>query len=312
LGGNVLESIVGELQREAINSNSNISDLLRKAYFVARKLKVEDFQQWTTQELNGYDCPMSDIPEYREIVGSLMFYNPHRGWIPAVISDEETANLVSKYRLGQSVTQLLDLVIDEQGFGLRVPMNQGMSNSLANFFRQDLERVGLYGGAQFSLKFGKSQVQGIIDTIRNIVLEWSMKLEEDGIMGEGLSFNQKEKEEANRQNYTVNNFYGNTNGVQIQQNSPNSTQTMNNGMDIGQVTDFITKLKENLKQVGLPEEQQTAVESEIEAISNELLSVQPKPSVIKKSLSIVGSILEKATASLIASGLLHELGKIHI
>jgi hypothetical protein len=300
-----------ELQREAINSSSNISDLLRKALFVARKLKVKEFEQWITQELNGYVCPPKDIPDYRQIVGSIEWFNPVHGWLPAVIQEAELSELFKRTKLAEPITALLDLVEGDKGFGLAVQLNQNQQNLLSDLFKEPLAEMGLYGGAQFKLKFGKSQAQGIIDTVRNIVLDWALKLEEDGIMGEGLSFSDKEKQEASKQNYTVNNFYGNANGVQIQQNSPNSTQTMTNQMDLGQVSDFITKLKENLNQVGLPAEQQNAVESEVETIQAELVSAQPKPSVIKKSLNIVGSILEKATASLIASGLLHELGKIH-
>lgn len=63
-------SIVIELQKAAIDSNSDILSLLRKAYLVARKLEISDFQEWISSELNGYE-DYDKIPDYRMITGNL-------------------------------------------------------------------------------------------------------------------------------------------------------------------------------------------------------------------------------------------------
>ena len=34
----------------------------------------------------------------------------------------------------------------------------------------------------------------LVDGVRNTILEWSLRLEADGIVGDGLSFNPEEKE----------------------------------------------------------------------------------------------------------------------
>jgi hypothetical protein len=276
---------------------------------VAIKLKVKEFEQWILQELNGYNCPAKDIPEYRKIVGNLVWYNPVHGWVPAVIQDDEASELIKRTKLAESAPQLLDLIKSEKGHGLAVQLNQNQQNLLSGLFKEQLIEMGLYGAAQFRLNLGKSQVQGILDTVRNIVLDWSLKLEEDGIMGEGLSFSEKEKQQASEKNYNITNFYASASGVQFQQNTVNSTQTMNNGVDIGQISDFISKLKENIN--GLPEQQQGAVESEIETISAELVLPQPQPSMLKQSLLSIKTMLEGAAGNIIASGLLYELAKIH-
>lgn len=49
-----MEGIVLELQREALSSNGDILSLLRKAYIIARKLDLKDFEKWVSCELNGY------------------------------------------------------------------------------------------------------------------------------------------------------------------------------------------------------------------------------------------------------------------
>ena len=38
--------IVLELQKEAMDSNADIESLLRKAYVIARKLKLLEFEEW--------------------------------------------------------------------------------------------------------------------------------------------------------------------------------------------------------------------------------------------------------------------------
>lgn len=60
----------------------------------------------------------------------------------------------------------------------------------------------------------------ILSAVRNRILEWSIVLEENGIIGEGVSFTEKEKNVAQTTptivNYT-NNFYSNVDNTQIQQ-----------------------------------------------------------------------------------------------
>ena len=64
----------------------------------------------------------------------------------------------------------------------------------------------------------------IIDSVRNTVLSWAMKLEEDGILGEGLTFTTKEIQMASEHTYNVNVFYGSVDNSQIQQDTTDSKQ----------------------------------------------------------------------------------------
>lgn len=48
-----------------------------------------------------------------------------------------------------------------------------------------------------------SEFRRIIEHVRNRLLEWALELEKKGILGENMSFNEKEKSTA--QNITVNN-----------------------------------------------------------------------------------------------------------
>jgi hypothetical protein len=41
-----------------------------------------------------------------------------------------------------------------------------------------------------------NQLAGIVDTVRTIIVEWSLKLEAEGILGAGMTFSESEKKKA--------------------------------------------------------------------------------------------------------------------
>ena len=65
-----MAKIVIELQHEALKSDFDIMNLLRKAYLVARKLKLQEFEDWVNNELNGYK-DSDKIPDYRLLRGEI-------------------------------------------------------------------------------------------------------------------------------------------------------------------------------------------------------------------------------------------------
>ena len=71
-----MDGIVIELQREALDESITIEALLRKAYLVAKKLKLKEFEEWINQEQNGYK---NAVPEYRNVGGEIKAWNPYHG-----------------------------------------------------------------------------------------------------------------------------------------------------------------------------------------------------------------------------------------
>jgi hypothetical protein len=63
-----MNPVVIELQHDALNRDIPVTDLCRKAYVVARKLKITEFKEWLKDELDGYTDNAS-IPKYREVTG---------------------------------------------------------------------------------------------------------------------------------------------------------------------------------------------------------------------------------------------------
>ena len=292
-------SLVLDLQQEAYNSDNSISSLLRKAYAVARKLKVEEFEQWIYSELYGYRCDYDEIPDYRLVTGDLRGLNPYHGWVPAIIDNNELAQILSTRRIPDPITSLEVLV-------------NGESNSLTIKFSNDVRKQiakWAKNNTDFCMFIGKSQVEAILETVRNIVLDWSLRLEDDGIMGEDMKFTEVEKIAAQEKNYTVNNYFGDISHSQIQQNSNGSTQSMiNEEFDIQKVIDLVKLLKDNYDQIDYKSNEKVEIQAQINTIEAQLQSTKPNHAIINESFITIRNVLEGVTGSLLASGLIHHLG----
>lgn len=213
-----MSGIVLDLQREALDNNCDILNLLRKAYLIAKKLKLAEFEEWINNELNGY-TDKKTIPEYRKVHGDLRGWNPYHGWIPAIIYDNDMYNLLSIQKMPDAISNLKNIFDTSENHTIILQFNGYINNQLSNFCEF---------ATKFALVIGTNQIFDIIEKVRNIILDWSIKLEISGIIGEGLQFSNEEKEIAANTpiiNNYINNFYGNVQDTQIQQNTDDSTQS---------------------------------------------------------------------------------------
>jgi len=109
----------------------------------------------------------------------------------------------------------------------------------------------------------------------------------------------------------INNIYGNVNNSQIQQDVKNSSQTMSINEEYekkDELTKYISTLKENIDKVGFESEKLLVVTENVEVIESELKKDNSKPKVINECLRTIRNVLEGVTGSLIASGLIHQMG----
>lgn len=212
-----MSKIVLELQQEAISKESDILNLLRKAYLVARKLKLNEFENWINNELNGYEA-MDKLPDYRKVRGEVKAWNPYQGWIPVILENDEMDKAISEYLVPDSIPNIKN-IYDNSSNG-RAVLQFGAS--MNQFLAKSCDFT-----TKYALMIGVNQIYNIMEKVRNIVLDWSITLEDSGILGDGLQFTDKEKEIANTtatiNNYT-NNFYGDVKNTQIQQDTKDSIQ----------------------------------------------------------------------------------------
>ena len=187
-----MSGIVLELQQEALSKDANIESLLRKAYVIAKKLKLKEFEDWIKQEQDGYK---EEVPQYRYIGGALYALNPANGrWIPVGISDGGR-NKFSSFPIKEGMSSLNDLYITAK---------DNVSFSISSKLTDTLNKTAPFETI-YSYVVPKSQLHQVISTVQNNILNWTLLLEENGIEGENLSFT--DTEIKNAQTPIINNYY---------------------------------------------------------------------------------------------------------
>lgn len=296
-----MSGLVLELQRDALNKEVDVSDLLRKAMVVSRKLSIDEISEWISNELSGYPNDESSIPEYREVRGEIKIFNPYRGWQPLNFGDAEFGEELSKRKISQAISEIGKLANSDNSSYLYVPFSQAIKNVLMRQMDIPLEPT---------LLVGNSVLHGILDHVRNAVLDWALDLESRGIIGDGMSFSSKEKTTASQVTYQITNHIGSMQNSQIQQDSPRATQVQNITLEQADIMKFLDAIKLARDDLGLDQYSKDELNTEISTIELQLASPKPKNSIITESLKSTRNILEGISGSILATGLLTQLSAL--
>lgn len=211
-----MEGIVLELQRKALSQESDILQLLREAYLISCKLQRDDFKHWANLEMNGYP-PEADIPSYRLVHGTIKVMGARGKWVPVSL-DAEDADLCI-HGMPDTIASLFDMY-----------KRAASSNVVGILFPVEKNRLfqAMFDmPAQFALHVSANQIFNIFERVRTEILNWTLMLEKNGIIGEGLRFSDEEKAIARSIpviNQYTNNFFGSVNTAQIQQGGDNDMQ----------------------------------------------------------------------------------------
>jgi len=234
-----VSSLVLELQADVLNSSVSVLDLLRKALVVARKLDIKEFQEWIELELNGYK--KFPTPEYRLIRGQLRGWNMYHGWVPISTDNldlEDFYESVCNCSIPQRISELIAF-INTENEDLCVQPSYKVESLLVNTV-----------GVRVKIGISRAGVKGIVEAVRDIILRWSLQLEEDGITGEGMTFSREEKQIAHKSDYS--NFIQiNIEQTQMQNSSSESrtsTETFNNDLKGANIVNLANKLQDNAQQ----------------------------------------------------------------
>jgi len=230
-------SIVLDLQKNIISNKKNIKDLLREALLIASKLKLNDFKVWIESELKGYSN--QEVPTYRILSGEIKFFNPHQGWqsISADITGLLNETSYNTLYLHQSIAETEDIILKND------------SESCAFTFSEELAKVlreTLKVNVKFAIFTHTSSLTSILEQVKTTLLEWSIKLEENEILGdENMSFSNEEKEKA-QQTINIENFNGVMGNVDSLGNLSTgdynqNTTTINNSID-SKLNELIEKI----------------------------------------------------------------------
>ena len=294
-----MSGLVLELQQDIIKSNCDIVNVLRKAHLIAVKLGLTDFDQWITYELNGYPS-QEECPKYRTVHCELKAFNPRIGWIPTIQSNPQIEEAISEKCIAQPISEIITLITNNKS-GLIARCKGFETEGFNKIFNNPLNM-------QYAYHISNSAVADIVEKVKNTLLEWTLKLEEKGIVGDNMMFNDKEKEQAKSISQTINNYYGSTNIVNgsaehsqiISGNENNISISM---ADLNSELDKIAEKVSNESNMS-KEDIETALEL-LSDIRNKIDS-NKKPSIIKSSLVGLKDFLITAGGGLVAN-LLHTL-----
>lgn len=289
-----MSGIVLELQRESLDKSIRASDLLRKTLLVAKKLKVTDIESWILSELNGYS-DNSGIPNYRLVTGEISAFNPYNGmWLPIMFHESE-ANIhesLTKRSCGQSIAEIENLISNSKKSQLAMPYSSAIQAKLIKSAILPSPPV---------LLVSEARLHGIIDAVRTAILDWSLKLEENGIKGENLSFSEDDRKAASHIVFNI----GTMSHSQIQTETMHSQQVLtNNYLDPKSVLEFVLNVRASISELSLNKSESEELASELNTLEAQAISPKPKTGILYESLKSIRTILEGAAGSMAAEGLI--------
>ena len=262
--------LIEEIQRDAADRDVPIDATLRRVKLAAAKLSLGTLETWVNEELQGYS---GEVPDYREVCGQPAAWNPHNGWIPLQADDERLINLFSTVPLQQSVGSLVDALKHNDSGIHHFPLPLGIVNFLNEFLNFQTPRA--------VVQLSRGQLIMIIDTVRDMVLDWSIQMEAQGIVGDGLSFSPHEKLQAKNSMTTIKighieNFAGNLGSDQIAQDISLSTDAKADIISL--VNELESSFSNFVAIVGVDEKR---LRNALDACKSEVGSSSPKDSVIR-------------------------------
>ncbi|MGB4984414.1 MAG: hypothetical protein WBO70_01390 [Erysipelotrichaceae bacterium] len=276
-----MENLILELQKEISNQECDIISILRKAHIIAFKLNMSDFDNWIYNELNGYYNKI-EIPEYRKIKGELIADHPLRGWDTVLIQDPTLEARISESEIKQPIFEIIDKCNSSNGYIIL-----GFDDSVTKVLNDMLNSPPM---KRFGVQISKSRLQEVIEKVKNTILDWTLKLQENGTLESDMTVTQREKLQAQ----TINNYYVNSNIVNSPTNNCQIISGDNNKVifDYKQASNDIKTIKEKINNSDLSHENKLQINNVLDEIDS-TIDHNDKPDVIKKLFAKLIDLINK-------------------
>jgi len=229
-----VSGLIAEIQQDALDPSKRVVDLLRKVKLAAVKLQLDDAIEWADLELAGYEgVDEAELPPYRRGHGTLM-QRDRFGSRPAT-GDTFSVAALSQVFIREPLSSV-EALADSEGTTCSIGLDKHIEARLK-------QAMGLTNCA-FVIESSKSMLVAVIDRVRDLVLDWAVGLEKQGISGEGISFSMSERQKASASSITI---HGNVTSIHSgditgHQNRTviNSVDTSSNDLEIANVFESLT------------------------------------------------------------------------
>ncbi|MCK1497993.1 hypothetical protein [Bradyrhizobium sp. 188] len=295
-----MPGLIEEIQREAMDPAVAVSTLLRKVKVAASKLNLSPTETWVEHELNGYPAGV-EIPEYRELHGKPMALNPYRGWIPIILGNDDLDRMLSTCPVSQSIASMEAILRENKTSFVQFPLSPGMITHL-----NELTEVR-FGTMAVHIPTGSAH--GLLDAVRNAVLEWALRLEQAGVNGEGLSFSREEKQAAKEVSTTIN--IGSIGSMVGNLGSHNTSGDISGShISVDQVRDVTEQLEPHVISLKAAGANARMLDASLAELGKQSSCARPDPSILRSALIDLRNALSGAAGSLIASGAITIISKM--
>ncbi len=286
-----MSSIVIELQKELLDKDCDVLQALRKAHLIASKLNLKEFDTWILNELNGYEVNQELIPEYRKIYGQLKALNPYHGWIPVILQDSRLEDALCHRKLSDSIGAIIELYEKSKGH-IVLTFSADVAAKLDSWCNAPFN-------TNYSLHVSKHHLKSIVEKVVNCLIEWTLKLEEKGIVGENMTFNESESASAKEIPQQIN-YYGPVINGNISSSQIVSGNNHTITYSTTAVSEALKEIQESLETEKISDED---MESALELLSDisAKLEQNKKPSLIKSALVGLKDFVLAAGANITAA-----------
>jgi hypothetical protein len=290
-----MSSLIEEIQRNAIDRDFPVSDLLRKVKLAAAKLKLEKVEEWVDHELKGYT---ESVPEYRRVRGVPMVQTLYHGNQPLRLSKD--ADDWSQVNIHEPVAAL-EHTISQKAESLMRPYPATIVAKLSDQNEGTVTQAGV--------RFSTSALVKIVDTVRTLVLEWAIKLERIGVNDEkALSHeDQRKAETASTSVFNfqhIGTFIGNVGGGNI------SGPIVAAPIAIDRVKSLVSQVgdyNDSLVKQGVDKNDLQRLRS---ALEQEIKKAKPDQTIISQLLQELSDKLKVAATSVVAQGIISLINQI--
>ena len=190
------QPLILQIRQACLDGSYSLADALRLAKVASSLLDLDEFGAWVDQELNGYrGAAFDEIPAYRKIVGAPQGWNAYRGWMPILFQHEKEAQAIATAPISSPIAHIESLdPAGDYSLGYGPPQRAMIWKAIGTT-------------TELRLSLDVLQVKVIADTVRNILLDWTLKLQKAGVLGENLEFTEDEKSRSISATQHIENYY---------------------------------------------------------------------------------------------------------
>lgn len=279
-------TLLKDIQDAAINSEIDISTVLRQCKVLAYKLGNENFKNWVDQELNGYKN-IDNLPGYRILsVDSKGYFSGEYGYsvnnadIPLIFIPEQFRETLSNAYCAQPISAYESSLKLSRGENFQEQWPPELVVAYGNRIYQNLTCISAWKMIPYS------SMVSLVDSVRNRVLNFVLEIESEAPdAGEAPLNNPPLPQEKVTQVFNTT-IYGNVGN--IAEGSTDITQSVT----LNVYKDDFSSLRNQLLELGVQASEIDELKSAINKDDkNEVIKTK---SLGNKVLSWLGNLLTKS------------------